>query len=324
MRKAAYLLLLLPVLYFLNYKTKTFPSLLPMSLWTHEILYGQIKDIHHPTRADLRMVQRFLRKGQRPHLPLLKDYQEKAQKLRLTGKNQYAKSEWIRSSEKQSENCIILYSSYNGNFPEGQKRFIDALRKTDYQGDILYRVGGWPNVEEGDLTLAHVPYGFKVCLFREAKRLGYKRVLWVDASITPIVSLNQIFSHLGKKGYFIIKAFNTVGPYFNEYAACSLGVSLKESFQIPSCLAGIVGFDFSFEQSCRILDLWYEAAKDSYAYYSSRPEQNALSVILYKEGIGDWESMESIAESKRAISSKSLFLIDRKFVHQWEGISEDL
>lgn len=174
------------------------------------------------------------------------------------------------------------------------------------------------------MTLAHVPYGFKVCLFREARRLGYKRALWIDASITPIVSLNQIFSQLSEKGYFIISSFNNVGPYFNEYAASSFGISLEESFQIPSCIAGVIGFDFSFDQSCKILDLWYEAAKDPYAYYSPRPEQNALSVILFQEGVRDWATMESIVESQEAISSKSLFWLDRKFVHQWESISEDL
>lgn len=88
-----------------------------MSLWTHEILYGQIKDISRPTRDDLRLVQKFLRKGHLPHFLLLKDYQDKVQKLRLTGKSQYAQSERIQYGNERSDNCIILYSSYNGNFP---------------------------------------------------------------------------------------------------------------------------------------------------------------------------------------------------------------
>ena len=290
-------------------------ALLPASFWTKEMAYAQIKDICHPTLKDYFILQKYLLHGKRPGIAALKDTAKRASYFRFINKSATTiPSLQILSLDVEKENCILLYSSLNRRFPLGLKRLLECISASDFKGDILYRIGGWPNVEEGDLTLASVPYAFKVCFFKEAKKLGYKRALWLDCSIIPVASLNAIFKHIEKTGYFCMGNSHTVGPFFNEKAACSLGISLEESFQIPSCSAGLLGIDFCNEKAAKILTEWECAAKDPFAFFSPRSDQNALSVILYKLGCQEFAPISTLAHRPADISSDTLFLIDRSFV----------
>ena len=106
-----------------------------------------------------------------------------------------------------------------------------------------------------------------------------------------------------------------VGPYTNDEAANALGVSLDTAHTIPSCSAGILGIDLTNAKGKEIVDKWYEAAFDSHAYYSSRPEQNALSIILFKNGINDFVPLKQLAHGNQEITPDSLFLLDWHFAH---------
>lgn len=282
-------------------------------------VYKQIKDINQPTLKDYRSIQKYLRKGKRPELALLKDMTSRYRKFCLIGESpdEIPQAGLIHVNGGSSENCVILYSSFNKNFPGGLKRLIESISKSDYRGDILYRLGGWPNLEGGDLTLAHVPFAFKLSFFREAKKLGYKRVLWLDTSIVPFGSLNAVFEELQKKGYLTIRNGHNVGPYFNETAAKSFGISLEESQHITSCQACVIGLDFSNEKASKALELWYNAARDPNAFFSARSDQNAFSIILHQLGMQDWAPVGTLVDGKDQISSNTLFLIDRGYVQKW-------
>jgi len=297
-----------------------YPHYIPILFWTPEMAYGQIKDLSHPTANDYLLVQKVLCKGKRPGLARLKDTEAGCRKLRIIGKSpeQQPQSRLVavNCAEGDRENCVIVYASLNKNFPGGAKRLASHIEASDYRGHLFYRIGGWPNIEEGDLALAHVPYAFKVSFFREAKRLGFKRVLWLDASILPIVSLNEIFSQIEKRGYFVMGNSYPVGPFFNEEAAKALGVTLEESFQIPICSAGLFGLDFSYEAAREALDAWTRAARDGAAFFSPRSDQSALSVILYKLGMRDFAPIATLAHGEKNIAPESLFLIDREFVRK--------
>lgn len=279
--------------------------------------YPQINDVYHPTLKDLRQLQYYLEKGKRPYIGNLKDFQGRSQiKLIGTTNNGLPKAGMIalNCDESEKENCLLLYATFNKNYPEGIKKVIDRLAASDYRGHILYRIGGWPNCEEGDFSLAHVPYAFKVCFFKEAQRLGYKRALWLDTSITPLVSLNAIFSQIAKEGYLAMGNRFMVGPFFNEDSAKFFNLPLEETGSIPSCSSGIFGLDFSNAKANHSLDLWHLAAKDPAAFFSARPDQNSLSLILYQLNMRNWLDIGTLAHGKEQISEHSLFLIERDFV----------
>lgn len=274
-------------------------------------------DPYHPTVKDYKLMQKSMKKKMAPFIEELGDFQSRCQ-IKLVGKS---KSEIpqqglvaVNCAESDKENCVILYATYNKNYAAGLKRLVEHIAKSDFKGHILYRIGGWPNTEGGDFALAYVPYAFKVCFFREAQRLGYKRALWLDTSILPLASLNILFKKLQEQGYLAMGNHFMVGPFFNEKASPFFKISFQDTFQIPSCSSGIFGLDFSHEKALKALSLWYEAARDPTAYYSARPDQNALSLILYALEMKNWLSIETLAHGKNNINNNSLFLIEREFV----------
>lgn len=289
-------------------------------------VYSEIKDICHPTLDDYRRVQHYLTYGERSIIQRLDDYVSNARNFKIIGDTSdelpQSGSIAVNCDDSDRENCFIIYSSFNKNYPRGLKRLVEFLTKSDFKGHILYRLGGWPNVEEGDLALAHVPYAFKVCSFREAKRLGYKRAYWLDTAILPLVSLNTIFDMIKEKGYFVMANSHVIGPYMDVNAAAAFGVSMEQTHHIQSCCGGIFGVDFTNKKGAEIVDRWYKAAQNKVAFYSPRSDQNALSVILYQMGISDFVSLDRLAHNRNVINKDSLLLIEREFVNQLSGITK--
>jgi len=281
--------------------------------------YKHIGAIRHPTAADYRTIQNHLHKGKRPLLHHLKDCTSKARHVRLIGRRLHEVPQYgrvvVNVAEEDRDCCLLLYASYNKNYPAALYRLLERIKASDYRGHILFRIGGWPNAEEGDLLLSRVPYAFKVCFFREAERLGYKKAFWLDTSVVPLISLNDCFARIAERGYLAVGNVHTVGPFFNKVAAKALKISLEESFSIPSISAGILGFDFSHALAQEALHRWYIAAKETPAFFSARPEQNALSVIFYTLGMTDWIPVQRMAQNMALIEPDSLFVLDRHFAY---------
>ena len=220
----------------------------------------------------------------------------------------------VNSKKTDRENCIILYSSFNRKYPLGLKRLIKTISRSDFQGHLHYRIGGWPNTLAGDLLLAHVPFAFKVCFFREMQQLGYKRVLWLDSSILPWVSLNKIFDLIQERGFFVQANSHDVGIYMNEDSARFFNLTLDDCYKIQSCSAAILGIDFTNPKTSTIIDSWYNAAKDPYAFFSARSDQNALSIIIHQLGLSDLMWPATTLGEPGETREETLFLMDRAFV----------
>lgn len=281
-------------------------------------VYNTIKDIYHPTINDYRLVQNFLSNGERKHLERLRDMEARIRDFCLIGKapQQLPQSSTIpvNCDPDDRENCILLYASFNLGYPKGLRRLIEQIKQSDFKGHVLVQLGGWPNTEDGCLILAHVPYAFKVSFFKEAERRGFKRALWLDTAVVPVASLNDIFGMIQQKGYFAMGNSHMVGPYINSEAPVYFGLTRDQTFRIPSCSAGLFGVDFTNPLGKGLVDRLYKAAFDADSFFSSRSDQNALSIILYQAGIEDLISLDRLPHHPALVREDSLFRLDREFV----------
>lgn len=291
---------------------------LPFEWWTEKIAYSQVRDIYHPQNEDYQAIQAFLSKGKRPDLARLQKSQKQMRDFCLIGKSAHEIPQEgiiaVNCGENEKTNCLLVYASFNKTYPQALKKLVDFVKKSDFKGHILYRLGGWPNVEEGDLKLAHIPFAFKPCFFREAQRLGYQRVLWLDPLMMPLVSLNRVFKELELKGYFALENGPTVGPDMNERSAAALKTTLAECAKIPSCSAEIFGVDFSNEKASHVVSTWYQSAHHPDAFFSSKADQNTLSVILYQHGLLQWHPASTLRNKHEPISENTLFQMVRGVV----------
>lgn len=287
-----------------------------------ESIYRQIYDITHPTDSDYQFVQNYLLNGRRDNLHYLGNLQGWMRNLKLIGdspdERPFFGTVHVNCNPNDRENCILLYASFNLNFPRGLKRLLKHIIDSDYKGHVLYRLGGWPNEEGGDLALAHVPYAFKAAFMKEAQRWGFKRLLWLDASVLPAMNLNDVFTMIEEKGYMVFENGHTVGASMNQEAAAYFGLTLDDTHKIPSRCGGFVGLDLT-RQNCRtFLDLWHRAAYDRDAFFSFRSDQNALAILLNQLNMKEFYPLSRIphAEIGETIRPDSIFYLDRLYVQR--------
>ncbi len=285
-----------------------------------DAIYAQIADLKNPSLEDYWLIQNYLTSGYRPYIGRLGDYESRTRQLKIIGRRprEAPRSGMaaVNCPSTDRSRCVLVYSSFNERYPKGLERLVDLITHSDFRGHVLYRVGGWPDVEGGSLTLAHLPYAFKVCFFKEAERLGFKQIFWLDAAIVPLVSLNDIFKTIEEQGYFTVGNTHSIGQYFNSHAAEAMGVTLEETKAMPACSPGILGLDLMHEKGRQALEMWYEVTKTrEEASYSARQEMNVISVILNQLGMTSWLDIGRTVGNQARATSETVFVIDRAFVH---------
>lgn len=256
-----------------------------------DTVYATIEDICNPTLDDYKKIEYFLNVGKRKFLPTIdnKQYSNKSKVFRLTPKNGSGHIMTheiipINCSIEDKENCIILYGSCNFLYPQSILTLVNILKESSFKGHIIYRIGGWPNVEGGDLNLAHIPYSFKVCAFNEAYRLGFKRALWLDAPVRPHTDLNNLFLKIEKDGFFTYKVDASLANLCSDdshYKA--LHTTKYKAYQTYTITAGFLGIDFTHMKGLKVFKEWYDVTK----YFEKASNTNwvetaVLSVILNK------------------------------------------
>jgi len=258
-------------------------------------VYKTLSDLLHPTIEDLQKIQQDILHNPRPEVKYLADKEFIPREFQLIGNSPEEMPRYyhqvVNTSEEDRENCIIIYASFNERYPQGAERLFSRIVQSDFKGHVDCRIGGWPNVEQGSLVLAHVPFAFKVCFIKEMQKKGYKRVLYLDSSIVTTVSLNKFFDIIKEKSYFITRNYHNLDLeplYMREEIAQFFGYSLEEARHLLSCSACVFGVDLTNEKVVQAIDYWYSAAQDPHAFYSARSDQTALSLVLHRLGMTDW------------------------------------
>lgn len=98
------------------------------------------------------------------------------------------------------KDCVVLFSSLDRVYPSYIRSLIEALKEVGFKGSIYYRIGGYPNPNGDEIYLAGVPYAFKLFMLEEARNLGFRYLLWLDASLFPLRNPQPLFELIRSKG----------------------------------------------------------------------------------------------------------------------------
>ncbi|HEY4255019.1 MAG TPA: hypothetical protein VGM34_01565 [Chlamydiales bacterium] len=299
-------------------------TLLSFSLATTPDVYQKIPDLKHPRMCDWVQIQEFLKKGKREELRLLDqaidqgvklyDYRCRARRFRLIGKHFWDRPQFeivpMGCGEEEKECCVITYASFNQHYPEAVEKLRAQLEKVGFRGHFIYRIGGWPDLEGGSLALAHVPYAFKPCFFQEAKRLGYQNVLWLDCSMRPVRSLDEVFQQIASQGYFLYPSGTVLAPVCSKQAIEAFGLTEEDARTISSIAAGVMGLNVTHPKGAEALEMWMNAARNGLGFFSPRPEQNAFSIIVHLLGMQEREDARTLSWDKERLDEGVRFFID--------------
>lgn len=91
------------------------------------------------------------------------------------------------------------------------------------------------------------PYAFKAHALRIAMERGFDSVLWLDACMLPIRSMDPLWEQIERDGHFIPNNGWLNGQWTAMDAYADLGVTWEENWTIKHCVAGIMGFDLRRE-----------------------------------------------------------------------------
>ncbi|MCH9811210.1 hypothetical protein K0U07_00430 [bacterium] len=253
-----------------------------------DALYGSLEDLKNPTLNDYKKVEEYLLNGNRPFLNEMEipNYSHKTRTMRLTseeGEVEY-KIVPVNCSLEDKNNCIVLYATCNQLFPDSLRTLLAQIENSNFVGHVIFRIGGYPNQQNGDLALSHVPYSFKVCALMEAYQLGYKRALWLDASMRLKADLNQIFKRMENLGFFSYWDTGHFTVYCGkEHHYKLIGLSKKQAQKLFTVVLGIVGIDFTSSKGLSILHDWYYETKfNPKSSFTSFMETTVLSIIVNK------------------------------------------
>ena len=307
------------------------------------LFWDSLEDLYNPTLQDYLKIQEYLKNGKRPYLDIIFEHtyfhgllyfnpksrefdrsqilsSRVLQNINLLGPDlEMPKFERLTLGNPSIENksrCIILYASYNLDsmhrdqlFSERILQIINDLEEEGYEGDVLYRIGGYPLLHLGGIRLAHVPYSFKVLSFIEASLLGYEEVLWLDSSVHPSNNLSEVFSEISENGVFLLENGINLDYDYNfgilpDVAVSACGLKKRDLSEVPHVIAGIVGVSFKSQVGHDFIREWYCLTSLVYPAMSLYPEEFLVSVASYMTkckstgNIGNYMDVRSVIKTK--------------------------
>lgn len=157
---------------------------------------------------------------------------------------------------------------------KGQNRLVETLKGNTDAQLLMYK----READVGAKTHQESMYGFKPMAIAKAYWLGYRQILWLDASMYVIKDLNPIFDMIEERGYFAQDSgwWNDrwTTPEAKEYFGTNKGKMIS---------SGVLGFDLESEVGLEFFNRWLMAMEEGMFHGSHdnyRHDQSAASLII--------------------------------------------
>ncbi len=138
-----------------------------------------------------------------------------------------------------------------------------------------------------------VPYAFKAWALKHAADHGATVLLWADACILPICSLEPLWEKIERDGAWISRNGYRNSEWTAESAYADLGVTHEENHEIEHVVATAFGLNLNHEKGRYIFDEYFRLAQTN-AFkgpwtggigVQHRHDQSALSVVAWRAGV---------------------------------------
>lgn len=144
--------------------------------------------------------------------------------------------------------CIVNLAvcSETSWYKAGQKRLVESLYEVGETEMFLatYENVTWKSAYED--KIAHIAHAAKY----------YRRLLWLDCSITAIKPLTEIWDYIEKNGYYLYGSGANCGETCNDISLKSYGLTRNEAALFPECASNVVGINLDHPDGKKFFDLW--------------------------------------------------------------------
>ncbi len=205
--------------------------------------------------------------------------------------------------------CIVSYATFNGLYIDLLKKLPQALEKTGFNGYVFLMMGGFPNPTGKEIQYCGVPYCFKIFTLLEAEKLGFHKVLWIDAAFVPLRDPSPLFEWIEKEGSFL-KLHDPFTKYLlpktRDYLKKLTNVDVLQSRYVS---AQILGFDLENPKSKSFITKYYQMVELGFPFFSCFPEEYVFSSIIGQTPL-EWKEQpftKNLSFPELKLRGKNLF-----------------
>lgn len=212
------------------------------------------------------------------------------QKLIDTEKDIYPKKVLYKiGNGGNSKNCFVCCTPLSNDRAEKSKNIYQSLEKVGFNGYFYLFNGGFPCPTGQEMKYAAVPYCFKIFMMIEAKKMGFEKIIWLDASCFAINNPQKLFDILDVDDA-IFRQFWPNTPGFLTYE----NTVYKETIRTINNITGgdlinsinvctiVFGLNFARENIKKFAEEYFEMVKIGTPFLSYYPEEVVIAAIFNK------------------------------------------
>lgn len=165
--------------------------------------------------------------------------------------------------------CVtnLVMDNGKGYYAVGQARLAQEMRRLDPETALLLYdalPSEWPRHEDR-------PYAFKAFALAEAAK-NSDLVLWCDASIVPIASMEPFWQQLERDGYFLVQGggnnyeFTADNAYPHLFPGMPIEQARKINRGFKQIVGGIIGINMRSAAGIAFFDEYYRLARETDAF----------------------------------------------------------
>jgi len=165
-----------------------------------------------------------------------------------------------------------------------------SLEKVGFNGYFYLFNGGFPTPRGNEMKYLAVPYCFKIFMMLEAEKLGFEKIIWIDAGCYAVNNPQRLFDILNDDDA-IFRQFWPYSPgiptYENSVFKETIDIinnithgNLVNSINICSVVFGV---NIKSQKIQNFVNEYYEMVKLGTPFLSYFPEEVVISAIFNKE-----------------------------------------
>ena len=190
-----------------------------------------------------------------------------------------------------SKNCIVCYTHLQNDRCDASESILQSLKEVGYNGHFYLFNGGFPNPSGKEMKYAGVPYSFKIFMILEAQKMGFNKVIWIDAACYAVNNPERLFDILDKNDFIFrwfpancfetdpnIKSYDvTVLPKTLELLNKLANRDVREDDHVNSIVFGV---NLEVEKVNEFISDYYDMVKLGLPFLSTFPEEIVYATIL--------------------------------------------
>ena len=190
---------------------------------------------------------------------------------------------------KGGENCFVCCTPLFNDRCDKSQNIIESFEKNNFDGYFILLNGGFPNPTGKEMKYCGIPYSFKIFMMLEAKKLGFQKIIWIDAACYCVNNPNRLFDLLVEDDS-IFKVFppncfapntmnNIAFPKTIDLLNNIFGRDIRDDHTINSI---VFGLNFGSEKIKNFINEYYQMVELGLPFLTAFPEEIVFTVILNK------------------------------------------